>query len=85
LFFISGGIIGSPVIYTARTLNLISGISFNSAIGLSSCDEDSGCPLKLPNCPQSTIINVTISAVNKLGEGPPSNPFMIGKIFEKSY
>jgi hypothetical protein len=87
LFFISGDIIGSPVSYTARTLNLVSGISFNSTIDLSSCDKDSGYPLNLSNCPQSTIINVTISAANKLGEGPPSNPFMIGTkiFFKKSY
>ena len=80
LFYISGNISGSPISYTAHAFNLISGTSFNSTVGLSSCKEGIGCPIELPStyCSQSTIISVTISAANILGEGPRSNPFMIG-------
>ena len=81
-FYISGNISGSPTRYTAHTFNPVSGLSFNSTVGLSSCEEGSGCPVEVPHsvhCSQSTIINVTISAANKLGEGPRSSPFMIGK------
>ena len=84
-FTINGNISGSPTSYTAHASDFISGISFNSTIDLSSCEEGSGCPIELSNsshCSQSTIINVTISATNKLGEGPGSHshPFMIGSI-----
>lgn len=80
LFNISDGISGSPTNYIAHASNLVTGISFNSSVSLSSCEEDNGCLVEQPSfyCPQSTVINVTISAANKLGEGPPSNPFMIG-------
>ena len=80
MFNISDGISGSIISYTTHVSNVVSGISFNSTISLSSCEEDNGCLVELPTflCPQSTIINVTISAANKLGGGPPSNPFMIG-------
>ena len=80
LFNINGGITGSPTSYTVHTLNLVSGTSFNSTVRLSSCEEGSGCPIELPNCSQSAIINISVSAANILGEGPRSNPFMIGKI-----
>ena len=55
--------------------------SFNSTVSMASCEEGSECPVELPSgsyCPQSTAINVIISAANKLGEGPRSSPFMIG-------
>ena len=81
LFNISGSISGSPTSYNINASNIFSGtITFNSTIDLSSCEEDIGCEVQLPSsyCTQSTTINVTISAANILGEGPPSNPFMIG-------
>ena len=87
LFNISDGISGSPRSYTAHASNLVSGISFNRSVSLSPCEEDNGCLVELPSfyCPQSTVINVTISAANKLGEGPSSNPFMIGSYIIKFY
>ena len=82
MFNISGNISGSPTSYTTRISNPVSGNSFNSTIESchSSCGETSGGIVELPDssyCSQSTIINVAISAANKLGEGPPSN-FMFG-------
>ena len=81
-FLISGGISGSPISYTAHAFNYQNNISFNSSVSLSSCEEGNECPIELPSsyCSQSTFIDVTISAGNKLGEGPRSNPFIIGKI-----
>lgn len=48
---------------------------------MASCEEAGGCSVEVPSfsCPQSAL-NVSISAANKLGEGPRSSPFMIGKI-----
>jgi hypothetical protein len=80
LFYISGNIPGFPTSYTAH----VGYSSFNSKVELPCCDEGCEYPLiqKLPisDRPQSTTINVAISADNKLGEGPLSNAFMIGKI-----
>jgi hypothetical protein len=82
-FYISTNISGSPISYTTYAFNIISGDSFNSTANLTSCEEASagGCVLLLSAyCSmQSANINVTISAANKLGEGPRSNPFIIGK------
>ena len=80
-FYISGNISGSPISYTAYGSNFISGTSFNSTVSMASCEQAGECSIELPftYCPRSTIVNVTISAANKLGEGPRSNPFMIGK------
>ena len=81
LFQISGGVSGpgSPLSYnTAHVSNLISGSSFNSTINFTSC-EKTGCSIKLPSsfyCPQSTVINVTISAADKQGVG---SQFIVGK------
>ena len=44
----------------------------------------SGCSVEVPHCSQSTIIDVNISAANKLGEGPHSNPFTIGKVMHSN-
>lgn len=82
LFTISGNISGSPKSYTVHASNLVSGSSFNSSVGLSSCEEGNGCPIELSYCPQFTVINVTISAVNKLGEGPHSDPSIIGMLIQ---
>ena len=81
-FYISGNISGSPTSYTAYGSRFFTGTSFNSTVNMASCEEGNGCPIELPSsyCPQSTTINVTISATNKLGEGPRSDPFMIGKL-----
>ena len=84
LFTISGNISGSPTSYTTHVSNVVSGSSFDSSVGLSSCEEGSGCPIELSSsnyCPKFTVINVTISAVNKLGEGPHSDPLTIGIIY----
>ena len=80
LFNISGNISGSPISYTAYGS---SDTSFNSTVTMASCEESSGCPIGLPSsyCSQSTIINITISATNKLGEGPHSHPFIIGTCY----
>ena len=82
LFNISSSISGSPINYSIKYASNIfsSTVTFNSTVDLSSCKEDIGCEVQLPSsyCSQSTIINVTISATNILGEGPPSNPFTIG-------
>ena len=83
LFYISGDISGSPTSYIAHASNLVTTTAFNSTVELSSCEEGSGCPIEITDssyCPQSTIINVTISAANRLGEGPRSNPHLIGII-----
>lgn len=49
-FNISGNISGSPTTFSAHVSNLVNGSSFNSTVGLSSqCEEDSGCPIDLPN------------------------------------
>ena len=82
LFYISDDITGSPAAYRAHILNLVNGTPFEATVGLSSCKEGSGCPIELPAtyCSQSTTLNITISAANKLGEGPHSNLFMIGKL-----
>ena len=82
LFYIGGSVTGSPINYRAHTFNPVSGIYFNITVRSSSCVEGNGCPIELPAtyCSQSTIFNITISAANKLGEGPHSNPFMIGKL-----
>ena len=81
-FNISGNISGSPTSYIVHASNLVSDVSFQSSLfDWTSCEDDSGCPIKIPNstyCPQSTIIGVSISTANKLGEGPRSNPFLIG-------
>ena len=86
LFYISGNISGFPTSYIAHASS-INGASFNSTVDLFSCEEAGGCPIELPStyCSQSTTINVTISAANKLGEGPPSNPFLIGKLIVYHY
>ena len=78
-FYISSNISGSPISYIAYVSN-INGTSFNSTVDLFSCKEAGGYPIELLSsyCPQSTTINVTISAANNLGEGPRSSPFMIG-------
>ena len=66
--------------YTVYGSNFINDTYFNSTVSISSCEEAGGCSIELSSsyCSQLTIINVTISAANKLGEGPHSNPFMIG-------
>jgi hypothetical protein len=78
LFYIGGNISGFPTSYTAH----VGYSSFNSAVELPSCDEDCEYPLiqklLISDCPQSTTINIAISAGNKLGEGPHSKAFMIG-------
>ena len=89
LFYISGNVSGSPTSYSAHAFDPVSGVSINnSIIGLSPCKKGSGCPVEFPSsfgCSQSTVLNVTISAANKLGGGPRSNPVMIGKIATCSY
>lgn len=87
LFHIGGDISGFPTSYTAHALasNFISSRSFDSTFDLTSCKEDKCCQIELPSsfyCPQSTVISVTISAANRLGEGPHSNPFMIGILYK---
>ena len=88
MFNISGNISGSPISYTVYGANPVSGASFNSTLDLSVTSntheelKSGGHLIELPTsfyCPQSTTINIIISAANKLGEGPPSNPFIIGK------
>ena len=82
LFYISADISGSPTSYMAHTSNFVNGTSFNFTVSLSSREGGSGCPIELPSsyCSQSTTINVSVSAANKLGKGPPSDPFMIGMV-----
>ena len=77
--YISGNISGSPISYSAYGSNPFNGIFFNFTFDY---EEGSGYPIKLsPSyCSRSAIINITISAANKLGEGPRSSPFIIGKI-----
>lgn len=81
LFHIGGDISGSPTGYIVHAFNPVSNSSFESTLDLISCGEGSGCQIEIPGflCPEATTIAITIAAVNKLGVGPYSNPFTIGK------
>ena len=35
------------------------------------------------SCPSNTNISITVTASNKLGKGPPSDPVTIGKLIKK--
>ena len=81
-FPVSGGVDGSAISYTLTYDNSVSGATCESAtVSASSCVngicrhsftyEQSGCSSP------SVGVNVTVSAANILGSGPPSYPIVV--------
>ena len=86
-FFISDEIDGSAILYSLAYNNSVSGVSCGSAtVPASSCVdevcrhsftyEESSCGSP------STDINITISAANILGVGPPSDPIVVHCMYD---
>ena len=79
---ISDGIDGSATSYTLTYYNSVSGIICGSAIVPASTCVDGMCrhffTYKESTCNSPSVsVNVTISAANLLGSGPPSHPKMV--------
>ena len=85
-FFISDGIDGSAISYTATYVDTLSGSMCGSVIILASSCVDNICTIKYPlssdnnKCPHSTNLTVVVYATNILGNGPESIPVYIGNL-----
>ena len=68
-------------IYNISFFNYTSGDLINTTIISASCENACDYEVDVPSylCSQSVNINITLSATNRFGQGPPSNPTILGK------